>query len=286
MEIQFIHCADLHLDSPFQGLTTKEPSLADRFKHATNDAFVKIIDLCLSEKVNFLTIGGDTFDGVDRSLCAQILLRDQFERLHKANIPVILITGNHDPLSDWLTEIQFPNNVHLLDGDNVEKVPIQKDGKIVAFIYGISYKVSNVTENLSLKFQADEKDTISIGMLHANVGSRKEHAAYAPCTIKDLKAGNMDIWLLGHIHTPEVICKKPLMLYPGNIQGRYINEDGPRGCYLIKVDSNHKISHEFKPVQNILWKQDEINVKNIMTSIELTDLLTDKCEEEISKPYQ
>jgi exonuclease SbcD len=281
-KIKFIHCADLHLDSPFQGLTTKEPSLADRFKHATNDAFVKIIDLCLSERVNFLTIGGDTFDGADRSLCAQILLRDQFERLCKANIPVIIVAGNHDPLSDWLTEIQFSNNVHLLEGDNVEKVPIEKDGKVAAFIYGISYKVSNVTENLSLKFQADEKDTFSIGMLLANVGSRKEHAVYAPCTINDLKAGNMDIWLLGHIHTPDVICKKPLMLYPGNIQGRHINEDGPRGCYLIKVDSSHKISHEFKPVQNILWKQEEINIKNIMTSIELADLLSDKCEEDLS----
>ncbi len=281
-KIKFVHCADLHLDSPFQGLTTKEPSLAGRFKHATNDSFVKIIELCLSEKVDFLTIGGDTFDGVDRSLCAQILLRDQFERLCKANIAVVIVAGNHDPLSDWLTEIQFPDNVHLLEGDKVEKFPIEKDGKVVAFIYGISYKVSNVTENLSLKFQSDEKDTFSIGMLHANVGSRKEHAVYAPCTINDLKAGNMDIWLLGHIHIPDVICKKPLMLYPGNIQGRHINEDGPRGCYLVKVDSNHKISHEFKPVHNILWKQEEINIKNIMTSIELTDLLSDKCEDELS----
>ncbi|MCP4270127.1 MAG: DNA repair exonuclease, partial [Candidatus Brocadiaceae bacterium] len=216
---KFIHCADLHLDSPFQGLTTKEPSLANRFKHVTNDSFVKIIDLCLSEKVDFLTIGGDTFDGSDRSLCAQILLRDQFERLCKASIAVVIVAGNHDPLSDWLTEIQFPDNVHLLEGDKVETFPIEKDGRVVAFIYGISYKVSNVTENLSLKFQSDEKDTFSIGMLHANVGSRKEHAVYAPCTINDLKTGNMNIWLLGHIHAPEVICKKPLMLYPGNIQG-------------------------------------------------------------------
>jgi DNA repair protein SbcD/Mre11 len=280
--IKFIHCADLHLDSPFQGLTTKEPSLADRFKHATNEAFVKIIDICLCEKVDFLTIGGDTFDGVDRSLCAQILLRDQFERLHKANIPVIIVAGNHDPISDWLTEIKFPKNVHLLAGDKVEKVPIEKDGNVIATIYGISYKVRDVKENLSLKFHASEKDTISIGMLHANVGSRKEHAPYSPCTINDLKASNMDLWLLGHIHTPEVISEAPFILYPGNIQGRHINENGPRGCYLIKVDSNYRISHEFKPVQNILWKHDEINIKKIMTSIELVDLLTDKCEEEIS----
>lgn len=280
--IKFIHCADLHLDSPFQGLTTKEPSLADRFKHATNEAFVKIIDLCLAEKVDFLTIGGDTFDGSDRSLCAQILLRDQFERLHKANIPVIIVAGNHDPLSDWLTEIRFPKNVHLLAGDKVEKVPIKKDGKVITTIYGISYKVRDVKENLSLEFHASEKDTVSIGLLHANVGARKEHAPYSPCTISDLRAGNMDLWLLGHIHTPEVICKDPFILYPGNIQGRHINEDGPRGCYLIKVDSSYKISHEFKPVQNILWKQEEINIKKITTSLELVDLLSDKCEEELS----
>lgn len=282
MNIKFIHCADLHLDSPFQGLTTKEPSLADRFKHATNEAFVKIIDLCLAEKVDFLTIGGDTFDGADRSLCAQILLRDQFERLHKANIPVIIVTGNHDPLSDWLTEIRFPKNVHLLAGDKVEKVPIKKDGNVITTIHGISYKVSDVKENLSLKFQAKEKDVFSIGLLHANVGARKEHAPYSPCTINDLRAGNMDLWLLGHIHTPEVICKDPFILYPGNIQGRHINEDGPRGCYFIKVDSNYKISYEFRPVQNILWKQKEINIKEITTSLELVDLLSEKCEEELS----
>ena len=280
--IKFIHCADLHLDSPFQGLTTKEPSLADRFKHATNEAFVKIIDLCLAEKVDFLTIGGDTFDGADRSLCAQILLRDQFERLHKANIPVVIVAGNHDPLSDWLTEIRFPKNVHLLAGDKVEKVPIKKDGKVITTIHGISYKVRDVKENLSLKFQAKEKDVLSIGLLHANVGARKEHAPYSPCTISDLRAGNMDLWLLGHIHTPEVICKDPFILYPGNIQGRHINEDGPRGCYFIKVDSNYKTSYEFKPVQNILWKQEEVNIKKITTSLELVDLLSDKCEEELS----
>ena len=280
--IKFIHCADLHLDSPFQGLTTKEPSLADRFKHATNEAFIKIIDLCLEEKVDFLTIGGDTFDGADRSLCVQILLRDQFERLHKANIPVIIVAGNHDPLSDWLTEIKFSKNVHLLAGDKVEMVPIKKDGNVITTIYGISYKVSDVKENLSLRFQAKEKNGFSIGMLHANVGSRKEHASYSPCTINDLRTGNMDIWLLGHIHTPEVISENPFILYPGNIQGRHINEDGPRGCYLIKVDSNYKISYAFRPVQNILWKQDVINVKNIMTSLELADLLSDKCEEELS----
>ena len=78
------------------------------------------------------------------------------------------------------------------------------------------------------------------------------------------------------------LYEDPFILYPGNIQGRHINEDGPRGCYLIKLDSNYKISYEFKPVQNILWKQEEINIKEITTSLELVDLLSDKCEEELS----
>jgi len=280
--VKFIHCADLHLDSPFQGLISKEPSLADRFKHATNAAFVKIIDLCIQEGVDFLTIGGDTFDGVDRSLSAQILLRDQFERLHKADITVIIVAGNHDPLSDWLKQTGFPENVHLLAGDKVTMVTLARPGKTSCTIYGISYNVRDVRDNLSLKFQAGEKDGISIGLLHANVGSNSYHAPYAPCTISDLKATGMDIWLLGHIHIPEIICEDPLILYPGNIQGRHINEDGPRGCYLIKVDVNHRITHEFRPIHDILWKREEIDIREITTILELIDTLLDKCEKHLS----
>ena len=280
--IKFIHCADLHLDSPFQGLASREPSLADRFKHSTNDAFVKIIDICLSENVDFLTIGGDTFDGVDRSLRAQILLRDQFERLQKADIPVFIVTGNHDPLSDWITEIAFPKNVHLFTGEAVENVPIEKDGNVVATIHGISYKVREVKGNLSLKFHAEKDNALSIGMLHANVGSRTEHAPYAPCTINDLKSSNMDVWLLGHIHTPEVISKDPFILYPGNIQGRHINESGPRGCYLIKVDSDYKVTYDFKPVQNIIWKSETVNIETAETWSDLIDLLVDMNEKMLS----
>lgn len=281
-EFKFIHCADLHLDSPFQGLAIKEPSLADKFKHATNGSFVKIIDLCLAEGVDFLTIGGDTFDGADRSLKAQILLRDQFRRLQNANIPVIIVAGNHDPLSDWVEEITFPENVHLLSGDSVESVPIKKDGNTITSIYGISYKDREVQENLSLKYKVENKETFSIAMLHANVGSRKEHELYSPCTVNDLKSRDMDMWLLGHIHVPEVICKAPFMLYPGNIQGRHIRESGPRGCFLVKVSVEGKVSHKFKPVQSIVWKNEQLNVENIATLPDLVDSLSNKIEENLA----
>lgn len=277
--IKFIHCADLHLDSPFQGLAIKDPALAERFKDSTNEAFVQIIDLCLAESVDFLTIGGDTFDGVDRSLRAQILLRDQFERLQKAAIPVIIVAGNHDPLSEWVMEIGFPLNVHLLSGDNVEAVPVEKTGGVIATVYGISYQVRDTRENLSLKFQGEAGDSLKIGMLHANVGSRTEHEPYSPCTINDLRSAGMDMWLLGHIHTPDVICKDPFILYPGNIQGRHINEDGPRGCYLITVDADQKISYEFKPLQNIVWKFEEVNIEKCSTLLELVDVLSERSEE-------
>ncbi len=278
----FIHCADLHLDSPFQGLSIKEAALAERFKDSTNEAFVQIIELCLAESVDFLTIGGDTFDGVDRSLRAQILLREQFGRLQKVGIPVIIVAGNHDPLSEWVMEIGFPPNVHLLSGDRVEAVPVEKSGNIIATIYGISYQVRDTRENLSLQFQGEGSDCLSIGMLHANVGARAAHEPYAPCTINDLRSTDMDMWLLGHIHTPEVICRDPFMLYPGNIQGRHINEEGPRGCYLISVDVNRKVSYEFRPVQNILWRHEAVNVENTSTLLELVDLQSDRSEEQLS----
>ena len=59
----FLHAADLHLGSPFQGLSLKDEDLARRFASASREAFRELVDLALSEKVAFLVIAGDIYDG-------------------------------------------------------------------------------------------------------------------------------------------------------------------------------------------------------------------------------
>ena len=75
-KLRFVHAADLHLDSPFQGIRSDAPEHVARTLHnATFSAFENIVDLCLREHVDALLIAGDVYDAADRSLRAQVEIR-------------------------------------------------------------------------------------------------------------------------------------------------------------------------------------------------------------------
>jgi DNA repair exonuclease SbcCD nuclease subunit len=98
---KFVHCADLHLDSPFEGLHALEPEIARVLRRATFQAFENIIDLAIREQADFLIVAGDIYDSANRSLYAQIRFREALRRAAEAGLQCFLAHGNHDPLSGW-----------------------------------------------------------------------------------------------------------------------------------------------------------------------------------------
>lgn len=60
--------------------------MADVLRHATFEAYERVIDLCVDRRVDALLVAGDVFDGSDRSLAAQVQFVRGLERLHKAGI--------------------------------------------------------------------------------------------------------------------------------------------------------------------------------------------------------
>ena len=127
-EFSFIHTADLHLDSPFKGISEVNEEISLELTEATFKAFNKIIDLCIEKQVDFLLIAGDIYDGADRSLRAQLRFRDGLKRLSDTGITAYIVHGNHDPLNGWSANLDWPKNVHIFKGKSVEKVSVEKDG--------------------------------------------------------------------------------------------------------------------------------------------------------------
>ena len=151
-KVKFIHTADLHLDTPFKGLSNWNSDLASKLKDATFKSFRKIIDLCLNEKVDFLIISGDIFDSENKSLAAQLKFVSELKRLSENGIYTYFICGNHDPLSSWLEDLQLPENVFRFNSSKVGNITHRKDNNPVADIYGISYQNKVVNKNLANKY--------------------------------------------------------------------------------------------------------------------------------------
>lgn len=272
----FVHTADLHLDSPFAVLNVDNPDLARILRSATFEAFDRVIQLCLEERVDFLLVAGDVYDGADRSLRAQVKFRDGLQRLHEAGIRSLVVHGNHDPLDGWSSTLEWPSGVHVF-GDHVETVEVERDGSLLACIQGISYPKRDERRNLSLLFHPNDS-AFQIALLHANVGSDTGHEPYAPCTLEDLIKSKMDYWALGHVHSQRVLSEHwPFVVYPGNTQGRNIKETGEKGCYLVRVRDDKEVEMEFHATDVVRWTTYDLPIHDLQTEQDLINALDHAC---------
>ncbi|WNR43083.1 metallophosphoesterase family protein [Paenibacillus roseipurpureus] len=274
--LRFIHAADLHLDSPFKGMSALPERVRQTVRESTFEALKDLAALAIREQVDFVLISGDVYDASDRSLRAQIRFQKAAEQLVAEGIPVYIIHGNHDPEDGRAAKLVWPADVHFFASHEVETIQVAKDGRgIVAEIHGISYRKAAETENLALQFKRGQAHVPQIGLLHTNVDGDPAHDNYAPCSKQDLLAAGMDYWALGHVHTRQVLHERPAIVYPGNIQGRSVRETGPRGCYLVELDDFGQAHLTFHALDAVRWYQERMSITEIRTEQELRDAIGD-----------
>lgn len=149
---RFIHAADMHVDSPFRGLQTLPDKLRREVLESTFAAWDNLVRLAIREKVDFVIISGDLYDGKERSLKAQWRLQQGMEQLREQRIPVYLIHGNHDPLHREV-KWEWPDNVTIFPAEAPQAVLVpNKEGALVAVVCGMSYGDSAVYENVAAMY--------------------------------------------------------------------------------------------------------------------------------------
>lgn len=233
---RFIHAADLHLGSPFQGLALKDAALADLFIEASRRAFTALVDEAVEFNVDFFLVAGDVYDGDWKDNKIGLFFNREVARLERAGIPVFLLKGNHDAESVITKTITLPKNV--------SEFPVNRPGTfkldhLKVALHGQGFAERSANENLSLSYPPAEPGWFNIGVLHTSLTGREPHAVYAPCSVEDLRSRGYDYWALGHVHDFEIVAEDPLVVFPGNLQGRSIREKGAKGAVLVTVEDGH-----------------------------------------------
>ena len=279
MNLKYLHCADLHLDSPFQGLRKLEPWLAERCRRAARQAWQNLLDLAETEKVDFLLVAGDVYDGAERRLQAQLVFQEGLQRLAARGIYSYVVHGNHDPLDGRLGTLRFPEEVTIFPGGSVSSAVYSRDGQALARIHGISYPASRPPLAFGSGFLRHGDEPWQIGLFHCTVGSHGEHEPYSPRTLAELAAADLDYWALGHIHMPGVLQESnPTVVYPGCLQGRHVRESGPRGCYLVGVHEGAIERLDFVELDDLRWAVVEVDLAATESMDEVRDRLNEACE--------
>jgi len=242
----FLHAADLHLDSPLRGLDPDAP--VQRIRRATRDALVNMIDFALERRVEFVLLAGDLYDGDWKDWRTGQFLVQQLGRLLRDGIEIVAISGNHDAAKVLSLRVPVPG---LMGTDKpgtrlLDRAPVA--------VHGQGFEVAATTANLALHYPDPVDGLFNIGLLHTACGSHA-HANYAPCGIDDLIRKGYDYWALGHVHTRAELLGDPWIVFPGNLQGRHINEEGQRGATLVTVSGGRVSSVDHHALDVLRWKR-------------------------------
>lgn len=280
MDFKFIVAADIHLDSPLTGLSRYEGAPVDILRGATREAFENLINLAMEEKVAFVLISGDLYDGEWRDYNTGLFLSIQLSRLREAGIKVYILYGNHDAESRITKSLRLPDNVKVFSTKNPETFLLEEIG---VAIHGQGFAKRDELENLAERYPEARKDFFNIGMLHTALTGAEGHAPYAPCSLGTLQSKGYDVWALGHVHKGKIFNEDPLILYPGNIQGRHVREIGPKGCTLITVEDGRVSSYEPRNLHVVRWEEIPIDGSGLSSAAEVVDAVEKAVESEMGQ---
>ena len=267
--MKFLHAADLHLDSPLEGLETYEGAPVDLIRSASRRALENLVQLAIQERVDFVVIAGDLYNGDWRDFNTGLFFVRQMNKLCDAGIRHYLIAGNHDAASVMTRTLRLPVNPDglsvMLSSEHPETRRLEDLGVAV---HGRSFAHQAETKNMVPDYPSPVSTWFNIGMLHTSLSGTEDHDTYAPCTLVDLRSKGYDYWALGHIHKRSLLpadgspLVAPPALYSGNIQGRHIRECGPRGCLLVTVDSRQQVEVVFRALDVFRWEVCQVSCEN------------------------
>lgn len=284
--LTFIHAADLHLGAPFRGLRALSSKWANRLLDAIPESYDRMIDAAIAREVDFVVISGDIFDSARPSYSDYLHFFGGLERLGAAEIPVYLVTGNHDPYTSWQYDFfSLPSNAVMLPGDRPGFALVERGGEPLCLIGGRGYYnqtwpideciAEGVTREaaelaLAAEYPRASEAPFAVGVLHTGLNLDQVKAPVDPAIL--MRAG-MDYWALGHIHVKYAYPSfdDPKLVFSGCIQGRDIKETGERGVFQVTLRQGARTELEFIPTASVVWQRMRINVSDCANLPDITD---------------
>ncbi len=227
--LKLVHCADLHLDSPFRSESAEKSEIRRRELRGT---FARLIMFIKENKIDICLLSGDLFDLGYVTRDTAMFVASQLETVPDCSF--IISPGNHDPYSDSgvYGTTAFPPNVHIFKGEGLSKLSIPRLG---ADIYGYAFTSPTMEKCPFVGRVPDSASNINILCGHGDVGVPA--SPYCPISERDIAESGFDYYALGHVHKSEGVKKvgNSHYAYSGCLEGRDFGETGHKGALYIEL---------------------------------------------------
>jgi len=292
--IKILHLSDIHMGSGFvHGRVNPETGLNSRLEDFVA-TLGRCIDRALAEPVDLVLFGGDAFPDATPPPIVQEAFAKQFQRLVAAQIPAVLLVGNHDQhaqgqggasLSIYRT-LAVPG---FVVGDRLETHCIKTRSGLVQVITlpwltrsalltrpdaeGLSLGevglllIDRLRVALEGEIRRLDPDIPTVLLAHlmadnARFGAERFLAVGKGFTVPLglLARDCFDYVALGHVHRHQVLCEQPPIVYPGSIERvDFSEEKEDKGFVLVALEKG-QTTFEFCPVPVRAFRTIEVNL--------------------------
>lgn len=224
--IRILHAADLHLDSPFEGLPEEKAALR---RAEQRGLLMKLPELCEAGGVQLVLLAGDLFDSAGSYAETWETLSQSIERI---GVPVFIAPGNHDWYGPVYGRSRLPENAHVFAPGRMDCVSLPELG---ARVWGEGF-ADRYSAGLLRGFHAEKLDGVTdIMCIHGETDSPQSR--YNPVLEDEIAASGMDYIALGHVHSYSGARRAGNTVYawPGCPEGRGFDETGEKGVIVADV---------------------------------------------------
>lgn len=278
--ITILCSGDLHLGR----ISSKcGPEGDDAGIHSIRHAWLRIVDLAIAREVNFVLLSGDIADDGSNQYEAMGPFEAGMARLAERGIPVFLVAGNHDARTlPRLAALRDNQGIHLLGRDgHWEQVDLPLEGPPQVSLVGWSYPAGRRVAALPVD-ELTVRPCPGIPVIAlAHTDYRTSAGDYASVSIEALrKTLHIDLWLLGHIHAPELIAGPPYILNPGSPQALDPGEPGIHGPWLVDISNGRIDRIEQIPLSSVAYCAVTVDVTGMTDDDELAAWLLRALEQQ------
>lgn len=270
--IKVLHTGDIHLDSPFSGLS---PDRAELRRAELRSAFTSMMTYARTGDIDIVLVTGDLFESRYITRETAELVTGEFSRV---GCPVIVSPGNHDPYthgSIW-EKIKMPDNVKVFSSDVLQCFSFPE---LNTDVYGYAFVSGEMTSVPLASASVADRGRINLICAHADMTSPLSHSA--PLSKDVLASFGADYAALGHIHNADNYRGEAgscSYAYCGCLVGRSFDECGDKGALVVTVDKDSdsaKAAVRTMKFSRRRYEDISVDVTGAATSREVTDKIED-----------
>jgi len=285
--VKIIHFADLHLGVENYGRIDPSTGLSSRL----NDfllALDQLVDYALENRVDLVLFCGDAYKTREPTQTQQREFAKRINRLSSNNIPVFLLTGNHDmpnaigrATATEIFDTLAVKNVYVANRPDVHSIEtasgtvqivslpwlrrsalLSRDDTRNLSLEQINRKLqetlTNIIDNMTAKLDPSLPAVLAahVWVTGARVGSESMMSIGQEHTLllSNVALPSFDYVALGHIHKRQVLSESPPVVYAGSLERvDFGEENDEKGFYIVEIKSDtasskREVSFEFHPV--------------------------------------